>query len=241
VLMPRQPDKANPWSCWNWFDVATSAGRGEAAIVMAQLKAVRLTHRVHPRRIFVAGMSAGGALAATLAVRHPETFAGVFVHSGLPCGAASSPAAAISVMGRGADTDPQAIGAGARAASGGHARVPLLAIHGEEDGTVAKVNAFQLVRQFLALNGRAAIAGDQRELPPADSESVVGLPEGREMHVADYREGVALVTRLVRVPGLGHAWSGGDATYAYNDANAPDATALLEDFVEGRVSSVIPA
>ncbi len=235
VLMPRQSDKANPWSCWNWFDVATAAGRGEAAIVMAQLKAVRLTHRVHPRRIFVAGMSAGGGLAATLGVRYPEIFAGVFVHSGLAAGAASSPAAAISVMGRGADTDPQEIGTVARAAAGGRARVPLVAVHGEEDGVVAKVNAFQIVRQYLALNGRASIAGDKRELPPADSESVIGLAEGREMHVADYRDGRDLIARLVRVPGLGHAWSGGDAAYAYNDASAPDSTAMLEALVEGRV------
>jgi poly(hydroxyalkanoate) depolymerase family esterase len=238
VLMPRQTDKANPWSCWNWFDGATAAGRGEAAIVMAQLKALRLTHRVHPRRIFAAGMSAGGSLAATLGVRYPETFAGVFVHSGLPCGAASSPAAALAVMGRGADTDPQEIGSAARAQAGGSARVPLLAVHGEEDGVVAEVNALQTVRQFLALNGRASIAGDKRELPPPDTESVVGLAEGREMHVADYRDGRGLIARLVRVPGLGHAWSGGDDAYEYNDADPPDATALLEAFVEGRLTCV---
>ena len=229
VLLPRQSNKANPWSCWNWFDRATTAGRGEAAIVMAQLAAVRLTHRVHPRRVFVAGMSAGGALAATLAVRHPEKFAGVFVHSGLACGAASSPAAAMSVMGRGADTDPEAIGARARLAAGGKARVPLVAVHGEEDGTVAKVNAFQLVRQFLALNGRATIEGDKRDLPPPDS--VIGVAKAREVHVADYRDAQGVVARLVRVPGLGHAWSGGDGAYAFNDAGAPDATAMLEEFI----------
>jgi poly(3-hydroxybutyrate) depolymerase len=241
VLMPRQSDKANPWSCWNWFDAATVAGHGEAAIVMAQLAAVRLTHRVHPRRIFVAGMSAGGSLAATLGVRHPDTFAGVFVHSGLACGAASSPAAAISVMSRGADTDTKETGAAARTAAGGRVRVPLLGVHGEEDRIVARVNAFQLVRQFLALNGRETVEGDRRELPPPDTESFVGLPEEREMHVADYRDGAGLVVRLVRVPGLGHAWSGGDESYAYNEAGAPDSTAMLEAFVERRLVPSVSA
>jgi poly(3-hydroxybutyrate) depolymerase len=80
VLMPRQTKNANPYSCWNWFDAATSAGRGEAAIVLAQLRAVRRKFRVHPRRVFVAGFSAGGCLAAALGMRHPGSFAGVFVH-----------------------------------------------------------------------------------------------------------------------------------------------------------------
>ena len=210
VLLPRQSSKANPWSCWNWFDTATSAGRGEVAIVAAQVRAVRRSHRVHPRRIFAAGMSAGGTLAATLGVRHAELFAGVFVHSGMACGAASGPAAAIGVMSRGADTDPRQIGAQARAVAGGKVRVPLLVIHGERDTVVAKINAMQLVEQYRALNGET--------LSPA-------LSQGRGS------------TRLVMVPELGHAWSGGDAAYPFNDANSPDATAMLGEFVEGRLGS----
>ena len=81
VLLPRQSSKANAWTCWNWFDKATSAGRGEAAIIAAQVRAVRRAYRVHPRRIFAAGMSAGGCLAAVLGLRYPELFAGVAVHS----------------------------------------------------------------------------------------------------------------------------------------------------------------
>ncbi len=53
VLLPRQSGKANAWTCWNWFDKPTSAGRGEAAIIAAQIRAVRRAYRVHPRRIFV--------------------------------------------------------------------------------------------------------------------------------------------------------------------------------------------
>ena len=235
VLMPRQTGKANPWSCWNWFDTATAAGRGEAAIVAAQVRSVRRRYRVHPRRVFVAGMSAGGALAATLGVHHSRLFSGVFVHSGLASGAASGPASAISVMSRGADTDSEAIAMRARAAAGGTVRLPLLAIHGERDATVAPVNAFQLVRQFLALNGRPAsgVARDARPVP--DFESIVPLADGRKMTVAEYRDGRRVTARLVQVPGLGHAWSGGDAAFAFNDPAPPDATELLGEFIEGRL------
>src|SRR5204863_5374508 len=115
VLLPRQVAKANAWSCWNWFDSATAAGRGEAAIVAAQVKAVRRGYRIHPRKVYAVGMSAGGCLAAVLGMRHPKLFAGVFVHSGVACGAASAPLRAMHVLRHGADTDYEAIGAGARA------------------------------------------------------------------------------------------------------------------------------
>lgn len=238
VLFPRQTDRANPWSCWNWFDSATAAGRGEAAIVMAQLKAVRRGYRVHPRRMYAAGMSAGGAMAATLGVRFPQSFAGIFVHSGLACGAASSPSAAIAVMSRGADTDPEEIGARARADAGGATLVPLVAVHGEDDEVVAPVNAVQIVRQYLALNGRTGIPGAKGDRPAPDAESEVTLDEGRTMHVDEYRDGERVVARLVRIPKLGHAWSGGDGSLPYNDPQLPDATGLLADFVEGVPATV---
>lgn len=236
VLLPRQSDKANPWSCWNWFDHATVAGRGETAIVYSQVKSVRRAYRVHPRRIFVVGMSAGGTLAATLGVRHPDLFSGVFVHSSLAAGAASSARVVFDVMTDGADTDVEAIGTAARAAAPkGTARLPLLAIHGDEDEVVAPVNAYQAVRQYLALNGRTSIAGARTERPPPDSETVVVLPDGRHMKVGEYRDGRRVIARLLQVPKLGHAWGGGDASLPYNDASGPDATGLLGEFVEGRL------
>lgn len=236
VLLPRQAVKANPWSCWNWFDHATVVGRGETAIVAAQIKSVRRAYRVHPRRIFVAGMSAGGTLAATLGLRHPDLFAGVFVHSSLACGAASSARVVFDVMTDGADTDVEAIGAAARAAAPkGTVRLPLLAIHGNDDEVVAPVNAFQAVRQYLALNGRTSIPGAMTEKPPPDSESIVVLADGRKMKVGEYHDGRRVLARLLEIPGLGHAWGGGDPAHPYHDANPPDATALLGEFVEGRL------
>jgi poly(3-hydroxybutyrate) depolymerase len=233
VLIPRQTSKANPYSCWNWFDTATSAGHGEAAIVAAQVRAVRRLYRVNPRRIFAAGFSAGGCLAAILGLRHPKLFAGVFVHSGAPCGAASGPLAAINVMKNGANTRYEQIARDARARAPRDALpVPLLALHGARDAVVAEINAVQLARQYLALNGREVAQVAAGELPPPDGHTRMELPGGRSVETSDYRDDARVVVRLVRVPQLDHSWSGGDRRFPYNDPAPPDATALLGDFVE---------
>lgn len=201
VLLPRQTNRANKWSCWNWFDPPTSQGRGEVAIVAAQVKAVRRHYRVDRRKVFVAGFSSGGALATALAVRHPELFAGAFVHSALACGAAALPSSALKVMRDGADTDSAKIGAQARARAGGTVRVPAVIVQGEKDDVVAPPNAMDVERQFLALNG-------------GDAASV----------------------RVVRIPTLAHAWSGGDDTFPFNDPRPPDATALLGEAMQATIS-----
>jgi poly(hydroxyalkanoate) depolymerase family esterase len=230
VLMPRQVGKANPYSCWNWFDTATAEGRGETAIVAAQIRAVRRKYRVNPSRIFVAGFSAGGCLAAVLGLRHPEHFAGVFVHSGAACGAASGPMDAIKVMKNGATTVYEDVAQRAREAAPRWALpLPLLVVHGTRDSVVAEINGMQLARQYLVLNGKALGKGSPTRLPEADHQATVTLPGGRKVTTSDYREGV----RVVRVDDLDHSWSGGDAAFPYNDPKPPAATALLGEFVEG--------
>lgn len=155
VLLPQQKDSANPWRCWNWFERRTTAGNGEAAIVAAQIRAVRRAYRIDRKRVVVAGLSAGGALAAILGIRYPDLVRGVAVHSGLACGAARSPLTALQVMQDGPDRDVVALARDARGATAPRdIRVPLVAIHGSADGIVAPRNAVALVRQYLALNGR---------------------------------------------------------------------------------------
>ena len=237
VLLPRQSSKANSWTCWNWFDKATSAGRGEAAIVAAQLRAVRRAYRVHPRRIFAAGMSAGGCLATVLGLRYPALFAGVAVHSAVACGAASGPLAAMQVLSQGADTATEQIAATAREAAPRRAfPVPLLVMHGGDDHVVAIRNARQLVRQYLVFNGRLdAQPTPPDELPPPDRETTQQLAPGRTATTIEYVDGTRTLVRMIRVDGLGHAWSGGDAAFPYNDPQPPDATALLGAFVADQI------
>jgi len=232
VLLPRQNPRANAWGCWNWFDRATTAGRGETAILLAQIRAVRRKYRIHPRRVYVAGLSSGGALATVLGMRKPAAIAGVFVHSGIACGAASSPLAALGVLKNGADTDVAQIARDVRANSNPQSLpVPLLVVQGADDDVVAPVNSAQLVRQYLALNGHpAADAAVGAELPPPDRREVA-LADTRAVTTSEWRVAGRLVARHVLIDGLGHAWSGGDDKYPYADAHVPDATALLGAFV----------
>ena len=232
VLLPHQHPRANAWGCWNWFDRATAAGRGEPAILLAQLRAARHKYRVHPRRVYVAGLSSGGALAAVLGIRKPVAFAGVIAHSGIACGAASSPYVALDVLRNGADTDVVQIARDARSSSDPESLpLPLLVIQGGLDEVVAPINAAQLVRQYLALNGHAAAdAGDRNELPLPDRRLATAA-ELRMVTTSEWMVGRRLVARHVLIDGLGHAWSGGDDRYPYTDSRGPDATALLGAFV----------
>jgi poly(hydroxyalkanoate) depolymerase family esterase len=231
VLLPHQKDSANPWRCWNWFDPRTSRGGGEAAIVAAQIRAVRRHYRIDRKRVYVSGMSSGGALAAVIGVRFPHLVSAVAVHSGIACGAARSAMSAIGVLQRGPEQDVEAIAADAReAAAPSDIRVPLLAIQGDRDEVVPPVHATALVRQYLVLNG------DDPARPP-DAEARIAHPDGRVEIVRDWRRDGSLVVRHVEVEGLGHAWSGGDASLQFNDAGPPDATALLGAFFADALSS----
>lgn len=225
VLMPEQTEDANPYRCWNWFDARTMAGKGEAAIVAKMIEKVAGRWRADADRILVSGMSAGGGLAAILGVRYPELVRAVATHSGIACGAARSAYTALPVMKRGPETDVAAIATAARGSR--DVRVPLLAVHGAVDDIVAPRHAEALVRQYLALNGIEVPAGGETSLPPPfidtrDATRIPHVTRTREWH----RNGVPVV-KLVDVQSLGHAWSGGDASLPFNDALAPDATALV--------------
>ena len=232
VLLPHQHPRANAWGCWNWFDRATAGGHGETAILLAQVRAARRKYRIHPRRVYVAGLSSGGALATVLGIRKPSAIAGVIAHSGISCGAASSPLAALGVLKKGADTDVVGIARDARAGCDPDSLpVPVLVIQGSADDVVAPFNAVQLVRQYLALNGHpAADAGNRDELPLPDRR-VLAPADTRTVTTSEWTVNGRLVARHVLIDGLGHAWSGGDDRYQYSDSHGPDATALIGAFV----------
>jgi len=232
VLLPRQSTSANAWGCWNWFEANTERGAGEAAIVAAQIVDVRRRYRARRERVWVAGLSAGGALAAVLGLRHPRLVRGILVHSGLACGAASSPASALSVMRRGPDNDVARVGDTARGAGRIDAarQVALLVVHGDRDDVVAPANATALVDQFLHFNGHAP-AGSAASLPPSHASSHEAGGTHYPIRTDDWERDGRIDVRFVRIEGLGHAWSGGDRGYAYSDPHGPDALELFARFI----------
>ena len=204
VALPEQPRDANPMGCWNWFEPAHQGTGGEPGIIAAIARDVAEAEGVDPARVFAAGLSAGGAMAATLAATHPDLFAAVGVHSGLPHGAARDMGSALSVMRTGAVPTPPSRADDPR----------LFVLHGDADATVAPANADALM---------AGVAGERRR-------RAVGRAAVTTVHDA---AGRALAEGW-RVSGLGHAWSGGDPRGSHAAATGPDATAeMLRFFLEG--------
>lgn len=228
VLLPRQSRLANPERCWNWFE----RRGGEAAIVAAQAQEVMQKFDIDPRRVYLAGLSAGGALAAALALRRPELFAAAAFHSAVPAGAATDAHDAQRVMAQGPRDDRTDLFAReARAAAGAKARVPALVIQGAADSTVAPANATFLVRQFMIFNGAQDLPAGAA-LPPSHTRVV--SPRGTGYIEGDFFAGRRLAARLLTIPGLGHAWSGGDPAYGYFDDAHLEATAVVLDFFASR-------
>jgi poly(hydroxyalkanoate) depolymerase family esterase len=233
VVHPRQAAEANPQRCWNWFlPEHQSRGGGEPAAIAAAVRALfgaEARQAIDSRRVFVAGISAGGAMAAILAYTHPDLFAAFAVHSGLAYGAAGTMPAAFAVMANGSE-DPAMLGPAAHAAMGPRARlVPSMVVHGDADPTVAPVNAEQVLRQSMAANrladGVALDPGAPTEIERDRAHNGHAFTRSRW----NDDRGRLLHERLI-VHGLGHAWSGGLPGGSHTDPRGPDATEAIWGF-----------
>jgi poly(hydroxyalkanoate) depolymerase family esterase len=211
VLYPAQSRQANPQGCWNWFKhTHQQRHRGEPALIASMTQAIVARHGIDPRRVYIAGLSAGGAMAAVVAACWPELFAAVGVHSGLAPGAATSLPDALSAM-RGS------VPAGTQ---GMAVAVPTIVFHGDRDATVHPDNGGRVVA--AATPG----APDRSEQGSAGE----GRRWTRHLHAAE--GGRPEVEHWV-VHGAGHAWSGGLRAGSYTDPSGPDATGeMLRFFFE---------
>lgn len=218
VLLPRQSRRANLYHCWNWFDLSVLAAGGEVAIVLAALEQVRQETGIAPNACFLAGMSSGAALAAAIACHAPEQFAGAAFHAGLPMGAAASPTRARRVMASEPDRDVTL-----NLPRTGH--LPAMVVHGTTDEVVAPIHGDELMRQMLTLNNMLTPGAP---LPTGELSRLPAGPEGQfPAQISSFGS-----HRLISIEGLGHAWSGGDEHWPFNDARGPNATALMIDFFE---------
>ena len=203
VLYPAQSQDANPSRCWNWFKHNHQRrGSGEPAVLAGMTQVVMQQHAIDARRVYIAGLSAGGAMAAIVAAAYPELFAAVGVHSGLASGAASNLSQALAAM-----------QGGGRAPVGATCAVPTIVFHGDQDRTVHPRNGEQVV---AAVRARGA-AGARVE------QGVCGQGRRYTRSAHPGGSGSAAAEHWL-VHGAGHAWSGGRAAGSYTDAKGPDAS-----------------
>lgn len=214
VAYPQQIAQANQARCWNWFRPEDQrADAGEPAILAGIVAQVAQAHRVDAGRVFVAGLSAGAAMAVVLGRTRPDLVRAIGVHSGLPYASAHDvPSAFAAMQGRGS------------APTGAHANgpaVPMIVFHGDADRTVAPSNA-------EALAATAVVPGQHMR-------TETGRVPGGQAWIRQRVEDAAGRPCFERwtVHGAGHAWSGGDPAGSYTDPAGPDASSAMVDFFLG--------
>jgi poly(hydroxyalkanoate) depolymerase family esterase len=230
VAYPAQAQNANMQKCWNWFKASDQQrGQGEPAIIAGITRQIADEYHIADGRVYVAGMSAGGAMAAIMGATYPDLYAAVGVHSGLAPGAAQDLVSALSAMhGGGASNGHQGASAG-----GSEASVPVIVFHGDRDTTVHPRNAEQLLAYYQtadATPGGRDAAG--KPVPPVAVRKGQ-IPDGHAYTRATQRDADGRpVMEQWTVHGLGHAWSGGSGAGSYTDAKGPDASAEMVRFFD---------
>jgi poly(hydroxyalkanoate) depolymerase family esterase len=211
VAYPGQPASANQNRCWNWFRPEDQRrDLGEPAVLAGLVRRLVADEGVDPGRVFVAGMSAGGAAAATLAAEYPDLFAAVGVHSGLPHGAAQDLPSALNAMRQGAAGKDRA----AR-------NMPAIVFHGDADHVVSPRNGAAVVAQATPKGLKVEVER--------------GEAGGRGYSRALHRDAAgAVLCEHWTIHGAGHAWTGGDATGSHTDRLGPDASREMLRFFLSR-------
>lgn len=217
VAYPEQTAAANPSACWNWFKPADQhRDDGEPSILAGITSALVAEFALDPRKVFVAGLSAGGAMAVVMGETYPELYRGVGIHSGLAYRSANDVVSAFAAM-RG---DARSASPSNVESSASRPRLPrTIVFHGTADQTVHPVNAGKIVAATVA-HGAGDLERQQR-----------GETDGRSFTrtVAIGPEGIPTVECWL-IDGAGHAWSGGSAPGSFTDAKGPSASAEMVRF-----------
>jgi poly(hydroxyalkanoate) depolymerase family esterase len=223
VLYPEQSAKANPLRCWNWFDSAHQGRQaGEPAMLAALTRHAVARFSVDPSRVYIAGLSAGGAMAAIVAAQHPDVYAAVGVHSGLPPGAAHDAMSAFSAMRHGGKSRVPSGSAPTPAA------VPTIVFHGRADRTVHPDNAEQIVQAAVAALTASGAGLRRSDMPaPLPGPGATLRSAQRTLYsAADQRHWVEFWS----VEAGPHGWSGGSADGSFTDPQGPDASSAMLAF-----------
>jgi poly(hydroxyalkanoate) depolymerase family esterase len=236
LVLPHQQSRYHPQRCWRWYEAAHQRrDAGEPAIlagIVAQVCAEEDRWRVDPRRVYVAGMSAGGAMALTLAATYPDVFAAAGVHSAPAHRSSTGAGQALAAMaGRTAVRPPE---------PGAPAIAPTVVVQGGADTVVRAVNGDRVADQWLAHRSAASTTASTTAPgvaaggvdPVGRSRTETGRVGGRHFQVRRwYSTRGRKVLEYWLVDGLGHAWSGGRRDGSYSDPDGPRATTVIWAFL----------
>jgi poly(hydroxyalkanoate) depolymerase family esterase len=220
VVYPAQPIEANAAKCWNWFRVSDQRrGQGEPSLIAGITYQIMRDYSVDPQRVYIGGLSAGGAAAAVMGATYPDLYAAIGVHSGLACGAAIDIPSAFAAMRQG---ESSASMSGNISAVLGHGwDVPTIVFHGDQDNTVHPRNGDHVIAQRRTAKLQKKIHRSRAPGGHAYTRTVHTDASGRAMF--EHWE----------IHGAGHAWSGGSSAGSYTDPRGPDAAReMLRFFLE---------
>ncbi|MEN3973409.1 PHB depolymerase family esterase [Sphingomicrobium sp. XHP0235] len=214
VAYPEQPQSANMQKCWNWFRPGDQGkAAGEPAVIAAITREIIAAESIDPQRVYVAGLSAGGAAAAIMASAFPDLYAAAGIHSGLACGSAKDlPSALAAMRGSGA----------VRPRPSSQPYVPLITFHGDRDSTVHPVNSDRI---HAAWDAAPAMSGLDRTVTEGSAPSG-GSYRKTAMLAADGRS----MSESWSLEGAGHAWSGGSPDGSYTSQEGPNASREMVRF-----------
>jgi len=220
VAYPAQGSSANSSKCWNWFEETNQRRAvGEPSLIAGITQQIMREYSIDARRVYIAGLSSGGAMAVTMAVTYPDLYAAVGVHSGLAYGAAHDLPSAFTAMMQGTQSELRPL----------TKIIPLIAFHGDRDMTVAPVNLDLLLDQWLQA---ASVRQGNARRSARDAKVERGLvASGYAYTRSIYHDGSgqASVEKWL-VHQEGHAWSGGSPSGSFTDPRGPDASAEMARF-----------
>lgn len=236
VLYPQQSSSADAHRCWHWYQRATQQGQGDVRLVAEMIAQLQQRPGMDPSRTYLAGLSAGAALASLVALHHPDLVAALGLHSAPVFGTSDSPITAYRAMQHGAASHRIVAQAFARhpaflAGASGQSHkpgMPVMLIHGTRDSVVRPVNARQLATQWAIVNA-AAISRAEPVIRHQPARIGGRSPQHAYQTTSSYAGRKPQVV-ICDVQGLGHAWSGGAARIPFSAPEGPSATLLLWDF-----------
>jgi poly(hydroxyalkanoate) depolymerase family esterase len=219
VVYPAQVAAANQSNCWNWFKATDQQrDRGEPSLIAGITRQIIGTYSIDTQRVYVAGLSAGGAMSAVMGVTYPDLYAAIGVHSGLPYAAAHDLPSAFAAMSQGAGAPGRRQHGNSPEAVPCTQAVPAIVFHGDHDTQVHPRNGDQVIAQWTAIHREGAVT-----LQVSSQHGQV--PDGHAYTRDVYQDASGRsILEQWRVHGAGHAWSGGSPNGSYTDPRGPDAT-----------------